>query len=103
MFEIQELLAEAKAGGLDHGARAALSACRQQLRRRQREGEAQLTGALSAAWDAAADAAGRRSALAAFKAGLGTRAYLRTVLDDLDEALDREPSGLGAARGAGEV
>ncbi|HEY3068569.1 MAG TPA: Fe-S protein assembly co-chaperone HscB [Methylomirabilota bacterium] len=87
MFEIQESLQEAKTGAVDADARAALAAQRDRLRARQRDEEARLTGALSAAWDAAPPA-DRPRLLAAFKDGLATRAYLRTVIDDLDAVLD---------------
>jgi molecular chaperone HscB len=87
MFEIQESLQEAKAGGVDAEGRTALAAQRDRLRARQREEEARLTGPLSANWDAAAPA-DRPRLLAAFKDGLATRAYLRTVIDDLDAVLD---------------
>jgi hypothetical protein len=43
-------------------------------------------GPLSRAWDAAAPAE-RPGALAALKESLATRAYLRTVIDDLGVAL----------------
>ena len=86
MFEIQEALAEAKTGALDDVARATLSEQRERLRERQAGEEARLTGLLSRAWDAA-EAAERLAALRAFKGTLATRAYLRTVIADLDEAL----------------
>jgi molecular chaperone HscB len=86
MFEIQEALAEARAGGLDDEARAGLAAQRQRLVDRYREEEQRLRGPLSEAWDAA-PAAERPGALAALKRGLATGAYLRTVIDDLAEAL----------------
>jgi molecular chaperone HscB len=86
MFEIQEALAEAKAGALDDATRATLSEERDRLRERQADEEARLTGGLSRAWDAAG-AAERPAALRAFKEALATRAYLRTVIADLDEAL----------------
>jgi molecular chaperone HscB len=86
MFEIQEALAEARAGALDAGARAALTAQRERLRERLRDEEARIAGPLSAAWDAA-DGAQRPRALAAIKDALATRAYLRTVVDDLGGAL----------------
>jgi molecular chaperone HscB len=87
MFEIQESLQEAKAGGVDAEGRTALAAQRDRLRARQRDEEARLTGPLSANWDAAAPA-DRPRLLAAFKEGLATRAYLRTVIDDLNAVLD---------------
>ncbi len=86
MFEIQEALAEAKAGGLDETTRRTLTEQRERLLARHAEEEARLIGALSAVWDGAAP--DRRPALlAAFKQALATRAYLRTVIDDLGQAL----------------
>ncbi len=89
MFEIQEALAEARAGGeLDAPTRRTLTDRRQRLLERLGQEEARLTGPLSAAWDAAAaDAIERRRLLDALKEGLATRAYLRTVIDDLGQAL----------------
>jgi molecular chaperone HscB len=87
MFEIQEALEEAKAGALDDAARATLSAQRDALQARMSETEAQITGRLSQAWDAAPPAA-RPAALKALEEALATRAYLRTVIDDLANALD---------------
>src|SRR5205814_1599685 len=72
----------------------ALDAERQRLVARRAAEEERITGELSAAWDAAA-AADRAKCLAAFKEALATRAYLRTVIDDLGEAL-----GAGAALGS---
>jgi len=86
MFEIQEALAEAKAGGLDETTRRTLTEQRERLLARHAEEEARLIGALSAAWDGAAPN-GRPALLAAFKQALATRAYLRTVIDDLGQAL----------------
>ena len=86
MFEIQEALAEAKAGGLDDASRRTLTEQREHLIARQAQEEARLIGPLSAAWDAAG-AAGRSAILADFKQALATRAYLRTVIDDLGQAL----------------
>jgi molecular chaperone HscB len=95
MFEIQEALAEAKAGALDDATRETLREQRERLLQRQRDEEARLTGPLSQAWDAA-DGGDRAGVLAAFKAALATRAYLRTVIADLGEALtDGEPVELG--------
>lgn len=89
MFEIQEALADAKAGGLDDAVRATLAAHRDALRERYAAEEARLCEPLSRAWDAAAeaDAAARATALAALTESLTTRAYLRTVIDDLETAL----------------
>lgn len=86
MFEIQEALEEARPGLLDTAARASLAAQRDALRARMAEAEARIVGPLSRAWDAAAPAA-RPVALAALKESLATRAYLRTVIDDLGAAL----------------
>jgi molecular chaperone HscB len=91
MFEIQEALAEAKAGPVDAATRGTLGQQRERLLERSREEETRLTGPLSRAWDAAAaDPAQRAEVLHAFKAGLATRAYLRTVIADLGEVLDEE-------------
>jgi molecular chaperone HscB len=87
MFEIQEALEEARAGALDDATRASLTAQREALRGRMAETEARVAGPLSQAWDAAAPAQ-RAAALAALKEALATRAYLRTVIDDLGAVLD---------------
>ena len=86
MFEIQEALQEVRAGGLDDATRATLVAQRERLVARRTAEESRIIGELSAAWDAAG-AADRPQALTALKAALATRAYLRTVIDDLGEAL----------------
>jgi molecular chaperone HscB len=91
MFEIQEALAEAKAGPLDASAKASLAEQRDALLARYSEEEARLRGPLAARWDAAADV-DRPAALAALKQALATRAYLRTVIADLAEALGEEES-----------
>ena len=89
MFEIQETLAETKAGGaLDDATRRALGAQRERLLTRYRDEEARLTGRLAEAWDQAPSPADRQRVLAAFKQGLATRAYLGTVIEDLAQALD---------------
>jgi molecular chaperone HscB len=87
MFEIQEALQEARGGGLDDTTRATLTTQRERLVARRAAEEARITGELSVAWDTAppSDAA---KALVALKAALATRAYLRTVIDDLTEALE---------------
>ena len=87
MFEIQEMLEEAKAGGLDDSGRARLAAERDALVARCQEGEARLTGPLSAEWDRAEPAA-RAAVLDALKRSLAARAYLRTVIEDLNGALE---------------
>jgi len=86
MFEIQEALAEAKTGTLDDATRQTLREQRDRLRERQTAEEARLVGPLSRAWDAG-ETSDRVAGLRAFKESLATRAYLRTVIGDLDEAL----------------
>jgi molecular chaperone HscB len=86
MFEIQEALEEARRGALDDAQRATLAAQREELRARMAEAEAGIAGPLSRAWDAAPPAE-RPAALEALKDALATRAYLRTVVDDLGAAL----------------
>jgi molecular chaperone HscB len=93
MFEIQEALEEAKSGPLDDAARATLTEQRAGLEARMAEAEAQITVPLSRAWDAAA-AADKPAALAALKEALATRAYLRTVIDDLTAALEGQEHGV---------
>lgn len=98
MFEIQEALAEARSGALDDATRETLRDQRERLLERQKDEEARLTGPLSQAWDAAAAAPERAAAVRAFKEGLATRAYLRTVITDLGEALDPgEPQGVAGS------
>jgi molecular chaperone HscB len=92
MFEIQEALQEARAGGLDAASRETLVGQRDRLMARYRDGEARLRGPLSEAWDRA-DVAARAGRLAAFKEALATRAYLRTVIDDIDQALGEVGEG----------
>ena len=92
MFEIQEALQDARAGGLDAASRETLAGQRDRLIARYQDEEARLRGPLSEAWDrAGADA--RAGVLAAFKEALATRAYLRTVIDDIDEALGEVGEG----------
>jgi molecular chaperone HscB len=93
MFEIQEALEAVRAeiedgrpGALDDATRAALTEQRDALRARLAGTEAEIVGPLSRAWDAAAPG-DRPEALAALKEALATRAYLRTVIDDLGAAL----------------
>ncbi len=87
MFEIQEALADAQTGGaLDDVARKTLAAQRERLQARCLDEEARLTERLAPAWDAARPEE-RPRLLAAFKEGLATRAYLKTVLEDLGQAL----------------
>jgi molecular chaperone HscB len=97
MFEIQEALAEAKAGALDEATRATLVEQRDRLRERSAAEEARLRGDLAERWDQAADAE-RPGALTALKESLATRAYLRTVITDLAEALGEEETGVAHHR-----
>jgi molecular chaperone HscB len=99
MFEIQEALEEAKAGALDDAARTTLGEQRAGLEARMAEAEARITGPLSRAWDAATPA-DKPAALGALKGALATRAYLRTVIDDLTAAL--EPTDATALPGRPE-
>jgi molecular chaperone HscB len=92
MFEIQETLQDARSGGLDDAARDTLTAQRERLLERRAAEEARISGELSAAWDAAA-AADKPTLLAAFNEALATRAYLRTVIDDLAAALSATGEG----------
>jgi molecular chaperone HscB len=86
MFEMQEALQAAKAGGLDEAGRAELRSQRQALQAREGEEGARLRDVLARQWDEA-PAPERPRVLAAIKEALATRAYLRTVIDDLAEAL----------------
>jgi hypothetical protein len=71
---------------VDDATRASLAAQREALRTRMAETEVRIVGPLSQAWDTAG-AEQRSAALAALKEALATRAYLRTVIDDLGAAL----------------
>jgi molecular chaperone HscB len=92
MLDVQEALEEAKADGLSPAARARLAEERDRLRDRRAREEAALV-ARGVDWDAAVDGEGDRSALLGwFRERLATRAYLRTVIDDLTDALGEEPA-----------
>ena len=90
MLEVQEALEEAKSAGLTGETSGRLRAERQRLEaRRQAEEEALIAGA--AEWDAAVDAGGDRTLLRErFKQRLAARAYLRTAIDDLIQALGED-------------
>ncbi len=97
MFEIQEALQAAQAGGLDADGREALAAQRGRLSSRLLEVESKLVGQLSEAWDTAVPAE-RPRLITSFKDALATRAYLRTVIDDLGAALGESQDGHVANR-----
>jgi molecular chaperone HscB len=87
MLEVQEALEEAKSAGVTDETAGRLRAERQRLEDRRKAEEAGLIAG-HAEWDAAVDAgADRKPLLARFKQRLAARAYLRTVIDDLTEAL----------------
>jgi len=90
MLEVQEALEEAKTSGLDEEARARLAREQQSLMARQAAQEAAIAGRF-ADWDRAIDSGvDRRPLLEWFKQALATRAYLRTVIDDLGDALGED-------------
>jgi molecular chaperone HscB len=90
MMELQEALEEAKEAGFDEAARARLRGERARLIERRSSLEGAIV-ARGADWDAAVDAQADRTPLVAwFREALGTRAYLRTVIDDLSQALGED-------------
>jgi len=90
MLEVQEALEEAKATGMDEGARAGLREERKRLQERKRAEEDAIVGR-AGDWDAVlGSGADRRPLREWFKARLAARAFLRTVIDDLSEALGEE-------------
>src|SRR5262249_9661331 len=87
MLEIQEALEEAKRSGLKAETTERLRGERQNLMERQTANESAIVGRF-AQWDRAAETGGDAKALLAwFKQALARRAYLRTVIDDLSDAL----------------
>ena len=87
MMEVQEALEEAKAEGLGGDAGTRLREERRRLEERS-AAEAAALIARTAEWDRLVDEGGdRRPLLELFKQRLATRAYLRTVIDDLSDAL----------------
>ena len=93
MLEVQEAIEEAKTSGLDAESRRRLREEWQRLIARRAATEAEIVAG-GARWDAALDEGRDRGPLLAwFKQALATRAYLRTVIDDLSDALgeDRDP------------
>lgn len=93
MLEVQEALEEAKAEGMGGEAAARLRDERARLEGRF-EAAASAIVARSAEWDRLVDEGGDRQALLEwFKQRLATRAYLRTVIDDLSQALGEREEG----------
>jgi molecular chaperone HscB len=90
MLEVQEALEEAKSSGVTEEAAEQLRAERQRLQERyQAEEDALIAG--GSEWDAAVDAGQeRKPLLERFKQGLAARAYLRTVIDDLTQAVGED-------------
>ena len=93
MLEVQEALEEARSAGLDTPAGERAVRERQDLTARQAAGDTAIT-ARFVEWDNAVDAgADRQPLLAWFRQALAARAYLRTVIDDLDEVLGEDQEG----------
>ena len=87
MMEVQEALEEARAEGLAGDAGTRLREERGRLEQRY-AAEAAAIVDRSSEWDRLVDeGADRRPLLEWFKQRLATRAYLRTVIDDLSDAL----------------
>jgi len=87
MLEIQETLEEAKSSGLNGETTDRLNRERQDLMDRQAAGESATIGRF-AEWDRVTETGGdTKPLLAWFKQALAHRAYLRTVIDDLRDAL----------------
>lgn len=99
MLEVQEALEEAKAEGMGGEARERLREERARLEARY-AAEAEAIVGRGAEWDRLVDEGGDRKALLEwFKQRLATRAYLRTVIDDLSDALgEREESHVSHRR-----
>jgi molecular chaperone HscB len=90
-LELQELLTEAKADGVDAAARQRLAEERQRLSERRAQ-EEQVLLTLARGWDAFTTERNgdRRKLVERFKQHLAALAYLGTVIDDLSEALGEE-------------
>lgn len=99
MLEVQEALEEAKAEGMGGEAAGRLREERARLEARY-AAEAQAIVGRGAEWDRLVEEGGDRKALLEwFKQRLATRAYLRTVIDDLSDALgEREESHVSHRR-----
>jgi molecular chaperone HscB len=93
MLEVQEALEEARAEGMGGEAATRLRQERARLEARY-AAEAEAVVGRSAEWDRLLDEGGdRKPLLTWFKQRLATRAYLRTVIDDLSEALGEREEG----------
>ena len=99
MLEVQEALEEAKAEGMSPAAGERLREERARLEARH-AAEANAIVGRAGEWDRLVEEGGDRKALLEwFKQRLATRAYLRTVIDDLTEALgEREESDVSHRR-----
>src|SRR5262245_43980987 len=90
MLEVQAALAEAQTSGLDESVRRERARLRTGLAERRGELDVALASRF-AEWDRAVDAgADRARLLDGFRQALAARAYLRTVIDDLGEALGED-------------
>ena len=90
MLEVQEALEDAKASEPTEERAAQLREERQRLQERY-QAEADALVAAASEWDAVIDAGGeRRGLVERFKQRLAVRAYLRTVIDDLTQALGED-------------
>jgi molecular chaperone HscB len=99
MLEVQEALEEAKAEGMGGEAAGRLREERARLDARY-AAEAEAIVGRSGEWDRLVEEGGDRKAMLEwFKQRLATRAYLRTVIDDLSDALgEREESHVSHRR-----
>lgn len=99
MLEVQEALEEAKAEGMSGEAAERVREERARLEARYAT-EAEAIAGRAAEWDRLVDAGRDRTPLLEwFKQRLATRAYLRTVIDDLSDALgEREESDVSHRR-----
>jgi molecular chaperone HscB len=99
MLEVQEALEEAKAAGMSGEAAERVRVERARLEARY-AAEAETIAGRAAEWDRLVDEGGdRKPLLEWFKQRLATRAYLRTVIDDLGDALgEREETDVSHRR-----
>lgn len=91
MLEIQELVHLAKAEGLDEATRQRLNGEQARLAERREAEDAALRD-LARQWDVAMEEKGHQQALVErMKRVLAARAYLNTVIKNLEDALGEEP------------